>query len=489
MSTLANDVLTTLESMNSGEKLFWFASVIGVSSTVTRMCTDTKNDWWIWMVLIQGFCFYYATMQCDEGADTRLQLPDAIHHSFCCVDCELEGYSNTERWIMMFAALIGIGANVVPKYWKGDEAVRHMVHVKKRKIVNPLLFHIVFGILTVVFGGALSLASPEVQNDNVMFALLFFFDAGHQISIHRLLKNHDGIWTLRCGNMQLAIMKMICLLRVQDRQTMIDLVFFQSCGFLGTRVFVTIVYILMYFGVPTYLFEENWYSIGLSGAQFWIYARMWPAAGPTVWLSIVASSALYFHQLWREHLHLRNVFVALNCVAMAFALSLAKWPSLIFTMVYWCTFFWLPGFKRQPLLGHLTGTLKQYVDTKSKRHAEKQERLLHKARTMTERGLDLGNAKASVRSMATFLNATELRNSLRASALMLKGMSASTLKSCSTIAASMAGSAGVSMQDMLGSLAHLSMSNLSKSSLVRSPKTGKGFLEDGARIVAATACN
>merc|ERR1719326_488979 len=114
-----------------------------------------------------------------------LELPKAIHDGFCCTDCKVEGYGNVERWFMFIAALLGIGVNVVPKYWKGEEAVRHMVHVKKRKIMNPLLFHIIFGILTVVFGGALSLAPAKVQNDKLMLALLFFFDFGHQISIHR----------------------------------------------------------------------------------------------------------------------------------------------------------------------------------------------------------------------------------------------------------------------------------------------------------------
>jgi len=268
----------------------------------------------------------------------------------------------------------------------------------------------------------MSLASPSVQNDKLMLLLLFIFDVGHQISIHRLLKNHDGIWTLRAGNMQLAIMKWIVLLRVEDKQTMIDMVFFQSCGFLGTRVFVTLVYILMYFGVPTKLIEEDWYSIGLVWAQFWIYVRFWDVAAPVVWLSIVSCSALYFHQLWRKNLHLRNLFVVANCIAMALALNLSKYLSLAFTIVYWCSFFWLPGFKRQPLFGHLKGEIKAFKEAETEAQAQRQVRLMEKARKSIREG-KTDTTKPGMESMIKFLNVAELRRSMRASAMMMQGLS------------------------------------------------------------------
>jgi len=327
---------------------------------------------------------------------------------------------------------------VVPKYWKGDEAVRHMVHVKKKKIMNPLLFHIIFGILTVVMGAIMSVAPPGVQNSKLWLGLLAFSDIGHQISIHRLLKNHDGIWTLRPGNMQLAIMKWIVLLRVGDRQTMIDMVFFQSCGFLGTRILTTFVYIGMYFGIPTALFEENWYSIGLMGAQFWIYARFWEAAAPVAWISIISSSALYYHQLWRNYLNFRDAFVFINCVAMTFALSLPNDLSLAFTLAYWSIFFFVPGFKRQPLPGHLTRTIKKFKRTSSKAREERQEKMISQARMLLVDGQALNKrTKRGLGNMAKFLSVTEFRQSCRASGLALAGLSARTMKSCATSVSSM----------------------------------------------------
>merc|ERR1719245_1932657 len=375
--------------------------------------------------MIHGFTFFYAMKQCDGEANVYLQLPQPIHDSFCCKDCEVQGYGNIERYLMILAAFIAIGANVVPKYWKGDEAVRHMVHVKKRKIMNPLLFHIIFGILTVVVGALMSIAPPAVQNDKLMLGLLIFSDVGHQISIHRLLKNHDGIWTLRPGNMQLAIMKWIVLLRVGDRQTMIDMVFFQSCGFLGTRVFATLVYTFMYFGIPTYLFEENWYSIGLMGAQFWIYARFWEVAAPVAWISIISSSALYFHQLWRKYLPVRDAFTFMNCMAMTYALSLPKHLSLAFTLAYWCIFFFVPGFKRQPLPGHLVGTMKKFKETSNEAREDRQMRMMARARkNLVDPQSSKKSRRTGMQNMTKFLNVTEFRTSCRASALALLGLSA-----------------------------------------------------------------
>lgn len=336
-------------------KMWFVVGFIAFLAFNTRAYFGMHTRWWMFGLASHGIIYAYTRSSCDEVHKT-FRVPRPFHDAFCCTECGIEGgwkYGQTKRIILMLMALIAIGINVVPKYWRGDEALRHMVHVKKATIVNPLFFHIIARIATVVVSGSLSLAPVSFQINPLLIGLLWVSDIAHQISIHRLLANHDGIWSLRCVNMALAIMKWIVLLRVNDPQTQIDMIFFQSCGFLGAQVFMSLVYIAMYFGVRTRLVhEDDWYSLGACFAQFWIFARFWSVAGPVLWISFIACSTMYYHQLWRDYLDWRPFFIAVNCVMTMLCLTTPLAQSLTLTALYTHAFLLLPGFKRQPIETH-----------------------------------------------------------------------------------------------------------------------------------------
>ena len=97
--------------------------------------------------------------------------------------------------------------------------------------------------------------------------LLLGSDVVHQLSIALLLKNHDGIYALRLGNMALAVLKFRALINYRDLGTSTpDLLFTASFGFLGARLGNFASYITCYLiGHERGLQFEHWYSMGVSG--------------------------------------------------------------------------------------------------------------------------------------------------------------------------------------------------------------------------------
>merc|ERR550539_1718163 len=105
--------------------------------------------------------------------------------------------------------------------------------------------------------------------------VVYFADIIHQLGINRMLRNHDGIWFLRCGNQASGIGKMVVMLNMANKPiAQVDQLFFASCGFLGTRIWCTVMFLGNYMGFPApTLALEYWYSMGVMAAHITVYFR------------------------------------------------------------------------------------------------------------------------------------------------------------------------------------------------------------------------
>ena len=250
-----------------------------------------------------------------------------------------------ERIAMMLLSSIGIIFNVIPKYIKNDGAQRHIIQAKGNMI---LLVHIISGIIAVIWNGYIGI-NGGLRNRDALFWSIASVDLVHQLSIVLLIKNHDGIYALRTGNIALSIFKFTVLINHQKYGASIsDLLFVASFGFMGTRLGSLLSYIAcISFGYDKGLQFEHWYSVGLSLAQFHIMIRVPNAERIFIW-AMPLTSWLFYHELWKRKF--KTIFFILNCFYAAIALLYLSSPEAhyVIIIIYWIVTFFLPQFYRWP---------------------------------------------------------------------------------------------------------------------------------------------
>lgn len=256
-----------------------------------------------------------------------------------------------ERWCMWILAIFGIFVNVIPKFIKDDGARRHVVTIA---VNRRLLIHILSGIVTVLGNGFIGINGGYSQFSNLTFWLLAASDFIHQLSIITLLKNHDGIYALRVGNLASAILKFHTLLNhhskmsQQEALTSSDILFTASFGFMGTRLASFLSYITFYLmRQEKWLQFEHWYSIGLGIAQFHIMMRI-PNFERMIVLTLPLTAHWFYHELWKKNY--KPLFTSFNIVYAGLVLGWLATPQLLYAAIglYYAIFFFLPLFHRFP---------------------------------------------------------------------------------------------------------------------------------------------
>jgi len=351
------DLSFVAEKFGDSVGVLLFSCIVALAATLARTFAKGRWSWLVNMVMFHGSIVVYWKQYC--GKPVPFYGMQTVHDALCYGDGRdpTDGsplwWSSPERWIWAFGAVIGVTVNVIPKYMSGEEATRHMYHVKKATM-NPLLFHIISGIMTLLASGSVMLYWDYQGHDwapsKTTMKIVFFCDILHQLGINRMLRNHDGIWFLRCGNQASAVGKMIVMLNCSG-YSQIDLMFFASCGFLGTRVWCSLMFMVNYagFSAPT-LALEYWYSIGVMLAHMTVFFRGWKLYGLVWWLCVVNSSAFYFHQLWKPWLEYRTQFVYLGICLTVLVCSLPNKLGMLVTLGFAYTGFQIPHFKREPIL-------------------------------------------------------------------------------------------------------------------------------------------
>lgn len=325
------------------------ASVLALVSvcllTIIRDYCPTRNQW-VWLsLLIHGGLLAYFANNCAPLNGITEPSRSAIHDVVCgnTGGYKISEWGTVERVITLLLCFGAVGINVIPKYRKRDLAERHVARIRQSEragaMSNPLLFHIITGILTVLGSG---MAAQYGRFTDALLVALVLFDIGHQLSIYRLIPNHDGIWTLRCGNVNLAIVKFIACLRLfEDPQAKIDLVFMYSAGFMFTRVFNFAFGFAHVMWLPKEAWmHEYWYSLGLSGAQFWVMFRTASFSMPAFWFSCIVTSVLYYHKLW-DVAH-RNYLTAINCALFVLSFYATGYTTQVGLCV---AYYYLAGFR------------------------------------------------------------------------------------------------------------------------------------------------
>merc|ERR1712013_387013 len=306
-------------------------------------------------ILMQGIIIAYWWQWCGPQEAPAPWLQDV--HNASCYNTPVAKWTSIERYIWSVGAILGMCINVIPKYVKGDEATRHLHHLHNGKIMNPILAHIIAGILTLFASGGAVLWCDVTGRWPTMKMLyaVYFMDFLHQITIHRLLRNHDGVWFLRAGNQVAAIGKMIFMLNMVNNQpAQLDSMFLASCGFLGTRIWTGALLLLTWVGLgaPAIAYEY-WYSFGVLLSQFFAAFRSWPMYKVMMWACLVNCATMYFHQLWKPVFQYRNLFVfSVVCLATV-ASALPPTTSKLFTLGFATCCFLVPHFKRNPNVGDL----------------------------------------------------------------------------------------------------------------------------------------
>ena len=104
--------------------------------------------------------------------------------------------SLVERWGILIVSIGGILGNVIPYYLSNEVARRH---TSQRKANMVLLVHIISGIGTVLISGVIGLIGG--YPGRISFYSHAVIDIAHTLTIFPLLRNHDGIYPLRAGNL------------------------------------------------------------------------------------------------------------------------------------------------------------------------------------------------------------------------------------------------------------------------------------------------
>jgi len=129
--------------------------LVGLMATGARVAVRRQNRWWFIMILFHGAIFAYWWNSCHLN-ESKTPWLSTIHGGLCWKDTKgqfqqiLFWGGDWERWWVNVLVWLAVLANVVPAYATGNEASRHMTHVKRKKC-NPLLNHIIAGILLFAF--------------------------------------------------------------------------------------------------------------------------------------------------------------------------------------------------------------------------------------------------------------------------------------------------------------------------------------------------
>jgi len=251
-----------------------------------------------------------------------------------------------ERCGILILSVGGILGNVIPYYLSNDVARRHTA---QRKANMVLLVHIISGIGTVLVGGVIGLMGG--YPGRISFYCHAVIDIAHILSIFPLCRNHDGVYSLRAGNLYGAVVKIKALMNFDESNGLLtaDVIFLASSAFIGTRIATATPKVILYLtGHRRVMKFDHWYSLGLSFIQSYIPYRI---GNEEIWLWCNILSAVWFyHELWDKKY--QSAFVAFHCVFTALCLALLKQQVLYFyiaKVLYYAVMFKFRYFKRHPI--------------------------------------------------------------------------------------------------------------------------------------------
>jgi len=253
---------------------------------------------------------------------------------------------STERQVMLFLSFLGVFGNVIPKYMKGEGAKRLYVSPQIKRV---LLTHIVSGILSVLGSGMIGVAQDDFgyEPSKWVLGLLIASDVVHQLTILRLLKNHDGVFPLRVGNMTIAIEKYISILNLDHVSNVPDHIFLMSFGFMGTRLANVFLCLSCYLSKDgNIFFLEYWYSLGVGTALIHCICRT-PHGPPLFFVMLPIIGYCFYHELWRRRW--KYHFLAFNLIVSFLALNFLTIPQQGFLLsISFPLGFFFPIFYRSP---------------------------------------------------------------------------------------------------------------------------------------------
>lgn len=290
----------------------------------------------------------------DDDLDTYSKF---VYHVAVCGGPGSKNFhlGKNERIVQVILAVIGVFGYVIPKHMKQDGAKRLYV---SGKVTRVLLVHIISGLTVVLGSGLMGIFAGGIHYGSPMFWFLGIADMIHEITIVRLLKNHDGIFALRVDNAAAGFAKFQALINCYrySPASIADVWFLASWGFMGTRIAGVLSYIIMFFskdGDSIYL--EHTYSIGVSLAIFHIVGRA-HAYGVQIWLIIAPVVCwLYYHELWSRRTKAR--FVGTMLFGSLFMLKFGNgYTQFVYMVAFHGYCFTQPIFYRLPKLA-LGGTL------------------------------------------------------------------------------------------------------------------------------------
>jgi len=351
------ELYSVVYATNTPPKVDVNDAISGLINTLRTKVPHISTTTWFQLMFLGMFGAIFGYSQYFCGTE-MMPLGQEIHEGMCCHNCSKFSMGDLDRKIHVALAFLGVFGNVVPKYAKKDEADRHLAAMKANPFTNTLIVHIISGIATVLGAGLFGVFGFEK-----LIPVFTFGSIVHDLSIHGLLPNHDGIFAIRVGNFALAAMKTIVVCNVADPIQRADLLFFLAFGFMGTRIACTVVYILQAVSFPASLIDEYWYSFGLSTAQFYIYSRMWSSFNIPLFMAAVCTTALYYHKRWRADLHIAaiGVFVLL----LAVGLNVSELTRFLVTCGAYIFTFFLPFWRRQRLSLSFAAKKEEDVSTKS----------------------------------------------------------------------------------------------------------------------------
>lgn len=282
------------------------------------------------------------------AADAISTLRSNIQDTLIC-GISTRGFSlgTTERKVMYLLALAGV-LGVIPNYVQKKVAQRH---VSQRTANRALLFHIAAGIATVLGNGLVGIVYGGFsgpRHSGCIFWILAVADLFHQLSTLLLIKNHDGIYALRVGNLGTTVLKFVTLINHSRHVWAADLSdvwFTSSFGFLGTRIasvgFATAAYFASGKNEEG-LQNEDWYSIGLAFAQLVVGMRV-PGYERMFFCVTPLSAWLFYHELWDKSEKI--YFCAWNMMYSAACLACFKTPSAFYMAMI--VYYYIAGFHKK----------------------------------------------------------------------------------------------------------------------------------------------
>ena len=307
------------------------------------------NQCALFLMLLVGFRFNFGSLEDIIKVCDYSYLKDVVKFFCKTLVFEFDPYCLTlkERWGMLILSLVGILGNVVPYYFTGNVAKRHTSQSKANMV---LLAHIISGIATILFSAVIGLIGG--YPGSMSFYCHAVIDTAHSLTTFPLLRNHDGIYPLRAGNMHIALVKIRALLNFNGRNGLLtaDVIFMASFGFMGTRIATAAPQVILHLtGNKRVMKFGHWYSLGLGFAQSFITYQI--PGSEEMWLAcIILTSVWFYHELWNKKY--QPAFFVFNCAYAVLCLALLKQQRLYFyiaKIAYYAAMIRLRHFKRHPI--------------------------------------------------------------------------------------------------------------------------------------------